>query len=213
MDNLFKTAVSLNRFHTIQCSSKDDAEFVFSIANDIFDNFHKSGKFELTLYHKGQQEDLELNGWTFAAVNQCTWIDAAYQKHTHVKINCIDPNGDNYLIEVSENTKIYCQAAPALYMNAVMVASLCSNRKELKQVLGLFDFWNFPEITNLCDLRCIEPLKVFAEAIKRNEENKDIPRHFILFAKAKYKSMVKYFKEHVNIEELLEELAPELDDF
>ena len=135
-----------------------------------------------------------------------------HQKHTHVKINCIDPNGDSYLIEVSENTENYCQAAPALYMNAIMVASMCANKGELKQVIWLFDHWNFPEIPNLSSLSSIERLKVFAAVIKRNKDNEDIPRHFILFAKAKYNNMVKYFKTHVKVEELLKELAPELDD-
>ena len=212
MEKLFKTAVSLNRFHTIQCSSIDDAEYVFSISNDIFDDFHKSGRFELSLYHNGQQEDLELNGWTFAAINQCAWNNAQYQKHTFVNINCIDPNGDSYLIKAIESTEVYLQAAPALYMNAVMVASLCANRNELKQVFGLFDYWRFPEIANLCSLRSTEEMKVFASVIKRNEKNKDIPHHFILFAKSKYKSMVKYFKEHVDIDELLEELVPDLEE-
>lgn len=216
MEKLFKTAVSSNRYHTIQCSSLEDAEYAFTITEDIFDDFHKRGKFELSLYHFGKQEDLSLNGWTFAAVNQCEWIDAYRVKRTIVNIKCIDPDGQSHLIEVLQSTQFYWQSAPALYMNAVMVACLCANKKEAEQVIKLFDTFDFPEIAKYGwnnELYRIECLKAFASAIKKNEQNEDIPQHYIRFAKDKFNSMFKYFKEHVTVEKILYWLAPNLAEF
>lgn len=201
MKRLCKVQIALGKYKGSSCNSLQDAEYTFEVEwNPSDTSIYNDGSYTLTTFRNGEQIDLELNGWSFAGVNQGSYHYPGSYSSVSVYIECCDPEGVNFNIRntIRDTDNFLIEGAP-LYMNKIMLVCLFKDKKEYESVADLFDcYWRSKDSNDY--LRdTLNKLQKFKEVIKRNESNEEIPQHFVTNAKREYKQIVNFLKENIEL--------------
>lgn len=208
MKRFCKVLLTLNKYKGAFCNSIQDAEYTFEVEwfPELTTEFN-DGFYTLTAYHNGMHSDLKYNGWTFAGVNKGGYHFRGKYDSVDINIECRDPDGAILKITNStrETSAFYTEGA-ALYMNLIMLVCLFKDKQEYESISNIFQ--NDRQYTlDKEQLKVIlTKLQKLNEVIKRNEESKNVPPHFVANAREEYRRIVNYIKEKVKMETIFEAL-------
>lgn len=209
MQGLSKALFTMGQFKGALCASVQEAEFVFKVASTGELNRYKDGDFSLTVFHNGEQKDLNFNGWTFSGVVNGKYHEPGSYESVYINVDCKDSSGhclkDNISIYGTSNFLIQ---GGALYMNLVARICLFKDKSEYESV-GYSDFLRRYLSCGSDDgvlESTIERLRILKAVIKRGEENDSIPPSFISVVRNDYETILRYIKENVELERVFDVL-------
>lgn len=202
-----KVFVTLNKYKGAQCNTSQDSEYAFEVESSGEVNGFNDGTYTLSSYYNGKQCDLVFNGWSFSSVNNGTYhLPGSYQE-VRIEIDCYSPCGESVIVrDVSRDTWDYWIESAALYMNRIMLVCLFKDKKEYQSFEHLqqkhADYSSDKEALK----KILNELSIFKDAIKRNENNSEIPAHFIENAKREYRRIACHVKDVVDLDKIFEAL-------
>ncbi len=204
MNQFCKILVALNQYKGILCDSKDDAEYTFEVISSGYTDQYNNGNYSLEAFHNGVQSDISFNGWKFSGLSRGHYHYPGTYSSVSVNIDCLDPKGNNLTKHVSNSkTDDYTREGAALYMNTIALICLFDDVREYEMISVVFDTYKnciYDDKLKEILLKLID----FNKVIKRNEGNQDIPTHFVENAKLKYKRILNYIKDKVDLEKIFD---------
>ncbi len=208
MKRFCKVQIALNKYRGTICGSEQDAEYTFEVEwSPGQTSCYNDGAYTLTTYHNWVQSDLEFNGWCFAGMNNGLYHYPGSYSYVSIEIDCNDPEGESLKVSNdTEETANFTEEGAALYMNKIMLICLFKDKTEYESICKVLQ--NYSRCTKDKEhlKEFLIKLQQFREVIKRNENNTDIPGHFIANAKNEYKKIVNYLKKNVKLDDIFEAL-------
>lgn len=203
MKRYCKLFTTLNKYKGTPCESAQDAEYTFEVETlETADGYH-NGTYTLKSYHNGKPCDLEFNGWSFSGVSNGTYHFPGSYQDVRIEIDCYSPCGESVIIRDStRDTWDFWTESAALYMNRVMLVCLFKDKNEYQSFEDLQQKYADCISSKESLRRILKELFGFKEVLKRNEDNSDIPPHFIENAKREYKRISSYLKGKADIEDI-----------
>ena len=205
MQGLSKAVFTMGRYKGALCTSVQEDEFVFKVVSTGELNRYKDGTFSLTVFHNGEQKDLNFNGWTFPSVVNGRYHEPGSFESVFVSAECRDADGHCLKEGISiDGTCDYFTQGGALYMNLVAQVSLFKDKSEYESI----GFAALRQNYRACGFddsvleSTIEKLRILRGVIKRGEENDGIPSDFKAVVRNDYDTIIRFMKENVELERI-----------